>query len=184
MIGSSGASLATGAMISAPSTGCAFMIIRSSLVSRSCLSRTVVRHADLADVVEQAAPLQRLELRVADAHLPPDVDRDLLDPPAVAGRERIPLVHRLGQAPDGLREHLAHLDEPVMRHRVVYSGSANRRVAHHPRPAARRCCAISHANGARASEVRDRDPRVSARTTRAEVQPVSEDDDRRGDARR
>ena len=35
-----GASLVTGAMICAPSTGCAFMIIRSSLFSRSCLSRT------------------------------------------------------------------------------------------------------------------------------------------------
>ena len=41
MIGSSGASLVTGAMISAPRTGCAFMIMRSSLVSFSCLSRTL-----------------------------------------------------------------------------------------------------------------------------------------------
>ena len=40
MIGSSGASFVTGAMICAPSTGCAFMIIRSSRFRRSCFSRT------------------------------------------------------------------------------------------------------------------------------------------------
>ena len=40
MIGSSGASLVTGAMICAPRTGCEFIIIRSSLVSRSGLRRT------------------------------------------------------------------------------------------------------------------------------------------------
>ena len=62
MIGSSGASFVTGAMIWAPSTGCAFMIIRSSRVSRSVLQQDIVRDADLADVMEQAAPLERLEL--------------------------------------------------------------------------------------------------------------------------
>ncbi len=41
MIGSSGANFVTGAMISAPRTGCAFMIIRSSRLRRSCLSRTL-----------------------------------------------------------------------------------------------------------------------------------------------
>ena len=40
MIGSSGASLVTGAMICAPRTGCEFMIIRSSRFSRSCFRRT------------------------------------------------------------------------------------------------------------------------------------------------
>ena len=59
------------------------MIIRSSRVSRSAFLQDVVRDADLADVVEQAAPLERLELRVADPHHPADVDRDLLDPLAV-----------------------------------------------------------------------------------------------------
>ena len=37
------------------------------------LVEDVVRHADLADVVEQAAPLERLEVRFAQTHLPPDV---------------------------------------------------------------------------------------------------------------
>ena len=115
MIGSSGASFVTGAMIWAPSTGWAFIVIRSSRVSRSDLSRTAVRHADLADVMEQAAPLERLELLRADPHLLADVDRDLLDALAVLAGERIPLVHRLGQRADGLREHVAHLDEPVIR---------------------------------------------------------------------
>ena len=40
------------------------------------LQEHVVRHADLADVVEQAAPLQRLQLVIVDPHHPPDVDRD------------------------------------------------------------------------------------------------------------
>jgi hypothetical protein len=36
----------------------------------------IVRNADLADVVEQAAPLERFELCRRHPHLPPDVDRD------------------------------------------------------------------------------------------------------------
>jgi hypothetical protein len=65
--------------------------------------------------MEQAAPLERLQLRVGDVHDPADVDRDLLDPMAVLGRERVALVHRLGQRADGLGEHLAHLDEARIR---------------------------------------------------------------------
>ena len=38
----------------------------------SCLRRTCVRHADLADVVEEAAPLEGLEVRLAQPHHPPD----------------------------------------------------------------------------------------------------------------
>ena len=37
------------------------------------LEQDVVGHADLADVVEQAAPLERLELGLGQAHRPPDV---------------------------------------------------------------------------------------------------------------
>ena len=40
----------------------AFMFVRSSLVSSLLLEQDVVAHADLADVMEQAAPLERLEL--------------------------------------------------------------------------------------------------------------------------
>ena len=40
------------------------------------LQQDVVRHADLADVMEQAAPLEGLQLGVAHAHHPPDVDGD------------------------------------------------------------------------------------------------------------
>ena len=91
------------------------MIIRSSLFSRSCLSSTAVRDADLADVVQQAAPLERLELGVVDVHDPPDIDRDLLHPMAVLGRVRVALVDGLGQRADRLGEHLAHLDEARVR---------------------------------------------------------------------
>ena len=38
------------------------MIIRSSLVEPLLLQQDVVRHTDLADVVQQTAPLQGLEL--------------------------------------------------------------------------------------------------------------------------
>ena len=65
MIGSSGASFVTGAMILAPSTGWAFMIARSSLRQPVRLVEDAVGHADLADVVEQPAPLQRFELLLA-----------------------------------------------------------------------------------------------------------------------
>src|SRR5439155_26543451 len=40
---------------------------------------------------------------------------DRAHPLRVLARERIPLVHRLRQRPDRLREHLAHLDEPLIR---------------------------------------------------------------------
>ena len=53
------------------------------LVEPLLLEQDAVRDADLADVVEQAAPLERLELGVGDVHDPPDVDGDLLDPMAV-----------------------------------------------------------------------------------------------------
>ena len=78
------------------------------------LQQDVVRDADLADVVEQAAPLDGLHLARAQAHHPADVRGDLLDPPAVVGGLRIALVHGMGQGLDGLGEHLAHLDEALI----------------------------------------------------------------------
>ena len=74
------------------------------------LQQDRIRDADLADVVEEPAPLQGLELGVADAHDAAHVDRDLLDPLAVPRGVRITLVDGLRQGADGLREHVAHLD--------------------------------------------------------------------------
>ena len=105
----------TGAMICAPRTGCAFIIIRSSRVSRLLLEEDRVRDPDLADVVEQPTPLEGLQLRLVDPHHAPDVDRDLLDAPAVLRGVRVALVDRLGKRADRLGEHLAHLDEPLGR---------------------------------------------------------------------
>ena len=83
MIGSSGASFVTGAMICAPEHRVRVHDHPLVAVQPLLLEQDVVGDADLADVMEQAAPLERLELGVADPHLPPDVDRDLLDPMAV-----------------------------------------------------------------------------------------------------
>ena len=74
-----------------------------------------VRDADLADVVKQPAPLEGLEVRLAQPHHPPDVARDRLDPLRVQGGVRIPLVHRRGERGDGLGEHLAHLGVVLVR---------------------------------------------------------------------
>ncbi len=113
MIGSSGASFVTGAMICAPEDRVRVHDHPLVLVEPLLLQQDAVRHADLADVMEQAAPLERFELRIVDVHHPPDVDRDLLDPMAVLGRVRIALVDGLRERPDRLREHLAHLDEAL-----------------------------------------------------------------------
>ena len=129
MIGSSGASFVTGAMISRPEHR--MRVHQHPLLAGQplLLEQHPVRHADLADVMEQPAPLQRLQLPLRDMHLPPDVDGDLLDPLAVLARERIPLVDGTGQRPDRLSEHLAHLDESVVRHarRVQRKGKEQRR---------------------------------------------------------
>ena len=75
------------------------------------LEQNVIRDADLPDVVEQAAPLQGLHLRLVAAHDVPDVARDHHHPTAVHARRWIALVDGLSQRPDRLREHLAHLDK-------------------------------------------------------------------------
>ena len=77
------------------------------------LEKDGIRDTDLADIVEQPAPFQRLELRTVDPHDHSDIDRDLLDPLAVPRRIRIALVDRLRQRPDRLREHVAHVHEPL-----------------------------------------------------------------------
>jgi hypothetical protein len=64
--------------------------------------------------MEQAAPLERLQLLCVDPHLPADVDGDLLHPVAVLAGERVAFVHGLGEGADGLREHVAHLDKSVV----------------------------------------------------------------------
>ena len=63
MIGSSGASLVTGAMICGAQDR--MRVHDHPLLAGQplLLEQDAVRDADLADVVEQAAPLERLELR-------------------------------------------------------------------------------------------------------------------------
>ena len=78
------------------------------------LEQDVVGHADLAHVVEQAAPLQSLHVPRIQAQHPADVGRDVADIAAVERRGRITLVHGPGQCLDGLSEHLAHLNEALI----------------------------------------------------------------------
>src|SRR2546425_1267026 len=113
MIGSSGASLVTGAMISAPRTGWAFIFIRSSRVRRSCLSRMLSGTPILPTSWRSPPHSMGLQLGLAKAHHPPDVGRDLHHAFGMVAGERVTLVHGLRQAGDGLREHLPHFDESV-----------------------------------------------------------------------
>jgi hypothetical protein len=85
------------------------MIIRSSRLA-GLLQQDVVRDTDLANVVEQAAPLQGLELRIAYVHDTAHVDCDLLDPLAVPRGIRITLIDGLRQGANRLGEHVAHFD--------------------------------------------------------------------------
>ena len=102
-----------------------------ALVAREplLLEQHRVRHTDLADVVEEAAPLERLQVLLAHLHRPPDVHGDLLDPPAVVARELVSLVHRRRQAADRLREHRADFDEAAIGEpaRVHRHGEQDRR---------------------------------------------------------
>ena len=111
MIGSSGASLVTGAMICAPRTGCEFMIIRSSRVSRSGFSRTSSGTPILPTSwsrpphsrASSSASLTRITRPMSTAiSLTRWLCRAVI---------RIALVDGLGQGADRLREHVAHLDE-------------------------------------------------------------------------
>ena len=65
--------------------------------------------------MEQAAPLERLEVGLVQAHHPADVAGDLLHAPGVAAGERVALVHGAGEGGDGLGEHLPHLGVVLVR---------------------------------------------------------------------
>ena len=75
-----------------------------------CLQQDVIRHPDLAYVVEQAAPLEGLHVGLSESHHRADVARDLHHPPAVLAGERVSLVDSLSERTDRLGEHLTHLD--------------------------------------------------------------------------
>ena len=79
-------------------------------------------------------------------------------------RVRVALVHGLGQRPDGLGEHLAHLDEAL----VGQPGRVQRHREQERRPPRRRVrrCAINHAKGASASALPEM-PRQSPNATTA-----------------
>src|SRR3954453_11590404 len=66
---------------------------------------------DLANVVQQAPPLKRLELRFRAAHLGAEILGDELNADGVTGGVRVLGIDRRGEAPDGLREHVADLDD-------------------------------------------------------------------------
>ena len=91
------------------------------------LEQDVVGNADLADVMEEPAPFQGLQLRLAKAHHPPDVGRDLHHAFGMVAGERVTLVHGLRQAGDGLREHLPHFDESVVRHPCRVKGQGKQK---------------------------------------------------------
>src|SRR5262245_8019532 len=58
------------------------------------LEEDCVGHADLADIVEKATPLQRFQVGLTQVHYAPDVSGDLLYSPGVPARERVALVDR------------------------------------------------------------------------------------------
>jgi hypothetical protein len=135
MIGSPG-DFVTGAMIWAPSTGWAFIVIRSSRVSRSFFSRTLSGTPILP--TSWRPPTRALPLlRVADPH-PADVDR-ICFAMAVPAGVRIALVNRPGQRPDGLREHV-RISTEVVGDAGRVEGQGEQIVAH-----SRRVHAISQA---------------------------------------
>ena len=134
MIGSSGASLVTGAMICAPEDRMRVHdhpLLPGQLL---LLQQDVVGDADLADVVEQAAPLERLQL-AALTRIP------------ARCRPRSSLTRWLCSAVNGSRLSTASASAPIVcvnmsristkrwdATRVVYSGRANSRVVHHWMP--------------------------------------------------
>ena len=77
------------------------MTSNSSGVSASRLAQHGVADADLADVVQQRAEAQDVELVVGELHLAADGDRDRADALGVAGGVRIPRVERQRQRADG-----------------------------------------------------------------------------------
>ena len=90
-----------------------------------------IRDADLADVVEQAAPLERLQVRIAEPHRPPDFDADALHVLGVLAVNGSRLSTASASAPMvwvNMRRISTNRWYPI---RVMYSGTANKSVAHH-----------------------------------------------------
>ena len=112
MIGNSGASLLTGAMICAPRTGCEFILIRSSRFSRSCFNKTLSGTPIFPTSCNKPPHSNASSSTVLHAHDLADVDCDLLYAEAVPSGIRIALVDGGSKRSDRLREHVAHLDEP------------------------------------------------------------------------
>ena len=155
-------------MIWAPSTGWAFIDDPLLAGQPVRLEQDVVRHADLADVMEQAAPLERLELPGRCTRITRPMSTAIsLHPLAVLARVRVALVHGLGQGPDRLREHLAHLDEALVRQPGRVERQREQERSSTSRRRARTCWAISHASGASASKFADAMPRACSANSRA-----------------
>ena len=147
MIGSSRESRVTGAMICAPSTGWAFMIIRSSRLSRSCLSRTLSGTPILPTSWSRPP-----HSRASSSESVRCIARPM-SPPISLTRQECLLVYgsRLSTAPASAVMVWVNISRISMKlwyaSRVVYSGRANSRLAHHANVY---ICAISQASGARA----------------------------------
>ena len=152
MIGSSGASFVTGAMISRAQDRVRVHDHPLLAGQPVLLEQDVVRHADLADVVEQAAPLEGLELGSLHPHHPPDVDRDLLDPLASGCAVN---GSRLSTASARLWIVWVNISR-ISTNRVVRQPSRvqrQREEQRRPPCHAWYICAISHASGASATKL-------------------------------
>ena len=84
----------------APSVGCILMISNSSCGERPVLLQHPVGDADLADVVQQRAEAEDVELPLVEPQLPPDDDRQRADALGVAGGVGVARVERGGQRLD------------------------------------------------------------------------------------
>ena len=102
--------------------------MRSSRVEAVGLQEDSVADADLADVVEQARPLELLQLRLGQPHDLADLDRDRETWSEWRSGARIPGVDGGGQGADGLREHVPDVD-----HRLVGGSRRVQRQREHRR---------------------------------------------------
>ena len=147
MIGTSRDSRVTGKMISAPSTGCEFMIGRSSLVRRSAFCRTW-SGTPILPTSWSRPPHSRASRSLSPRRITRPMSTEMsLTRHECSAVVRIPLVHSPGQRGDGLGEHLAHLDEVVIREPGRVEGEGEQEAGP---PAALNICAMSHPRGASA----------------------------------
>ena len=113
MIGSSGASFVTGAMMFAPITGWAFMIARSSLVRRSGLLSTL-SGTPIFPMSWSSPPHSRASSSFSDSRITRPMSTEICCTRMLWPDVNLSLrVHRLRQARHRLGEHLAHLDDLV-----------------------------------------------------------------------